>query len=105
MLLAKVLQKNPRDIAMQITSEFNHPYIAQLEVAGPGFLNATLTLDAIKQLAHEISSQGSQFFKLSTSDPKHTSIEFVSANPTGPLHFGTVVEALSEMFLVIYCHL
>lgn len=89
MLLAKTLQKNPRDIAMQIVNEFNHPYIAQLEIAGPGFLNATLTLPAIKQLAREISAQGSQFFKLSSTDPKHSySIEFVSANPTGPLHFG-----------------
>jgi len=89
MLLAKTLQKSPRVIAMQIISEFKHPFIEQLEVAGPGFLNATLTLPAIKQLAHEISSQGNQFFKLSSTDPKHSySIEFVSANPTGPLHFG-----------------
>jgi arginyl-tRNA synthetase len=89
MLLGKALHTNPRDIATQIIREFKHPYIEHLEIAGPGFLNVTLTLTGIRKLANELSTRGHHFFRLPESTPKHTySIEFVSANPTGPLHFG-----------------
>ena len=89
MIIAKKAGKNPRDIALQIIEEFKHPFIAVLEIAGPGFLNATLDLDALRRLAHELCTKREQFFKLAADDKKHTySIEFVSANPTGPLHLG-----------------
>lgn len=89
MVIAKKVGKNPREIAFQIIAEFKHPFIELLEIAGPGFLNATLRLSAIQQLAYELSSQKDHYFKLAkTQDKKKYSIEFVSANPTGPLHFG-----------------
>lgn len=89
MVIAKKIGKNPREIASQITTEFTHPMLGKLEIAGPGFLNATLTLPAIQHIAHELATEQSNYFKLPTTAKKfHYSIEFVSANPTGPLHFG-----------------
>ena len=89
MVIAKIINKNPRDIASQIITEFKHPHIKQLDIAGPGFLNATLQSDAVKMLAHELYTQKQEFFQLKQNIKKHNySIEFVSANPTGPLHFG-----------------
>ena len=89
MIIAKLLGKNPRTIAQQMIDEFKHPSLEHIEIAGPGFLNATITLEAAQELAQEIITQQEQFFKLSTCKPRFKySIEFVSANPTGPLHFG-----------------
>ena len=90
MILAKPLGKAPRVIAQEIIDGFKHPLIAKIEIAGPGFLNFFLTLDAIKQSAQELFDQQDLFFKnvstLLTYDQYN--IEFVSANPTGPLHLG-----------------
>ena len=89
MVIAKKVGKNPREIALQIIAEFKHPFIELLEIAGPGFLNATLRLDSLKTLAHELCTKREDFFKLSPDDKKNNyCIEFVSANPTGPLHLG-----------------
>jgi len=87
MLFAKELKKNPRELASQI-SEFTHEYIEKIEVAGPGFLNVFLTDEAYKTLAKEIHTQGTSFFKPTHLDKRNFNLEFVSANPTGPLHFG-----------------
>jgi arginyl-tRNA synthetase len=89
MTLAKLLGKNPRQLAQQIVSEFTHEYVEKIDIAGPGFLNFFLTAQACKVLAQEIGTQQEAFFKLSSTAPKHTyNVEFVSANPTGPLHLG-----------------
>jgi arginyl-tRNA synthetase len=89
MIIAKKIDKTPREIAAQIIADFKHPLIEKLEIAGPGFLNATLHADAFKKIADEFYSQGEAFFKLEHSIKKNNySIEFVSANPTGPLHLG-----------------
>ncbi len=89
LLLAKPLGKQPRAIAQQIQSGFSYPLISKIEIAGPGFLNIWLTEQAYVTLAQTLFEQQDQFFKLEQSAPKHTiNIEFVSANPTGPLHLG-----------------
>ncbi len=89
MVLAKALKKNPRDIAQCIIKEFSHPAIERIELAGPGFLNLFLTAQAFKDLAQDLYESEENFFKLNpTVARKHCNIEFVSANPTGPLHFG-----------------
>lgn len=89
LILAQQLQQNPRAIAQQITSTFTHNYIKTIEIAGPGFINFFLTPQAFMQLAHDLFEQENSFFKLDSSFPKHNyNIEFVSANPTGPLHLG-----------------
>lgn len=96
MVLAKALRPaqgdrggNPRAIAQQIATEFKHPYIAKIEIAGPGFLNAYFTTQAVQDLAKDLAAKKDSFFKLDEDTPKHNyDIEFVSANPTGPLHLG-----------------
>ena len=89
MVLAKMVGKSPRDIAQQIMSNFTHDHLEKIEIAGPGFLNFFLKPEAFKTLAHELATQQEAFFKLDTNSQKHTyNVEFVSANPTGPLHLG-----------------
>lgn len=89
LILAKKLQRNPREVAQSIATGFTHSYISAIEPAGPGFLNFTLTRQALHDLATDLFIAKETFFKLNPSEKKHTySIEFVSANPTGPLHLG-----------------
>lgn len=89
MVLAKALKKSPRDIANTIVSDFSHEAIKKIEIAGPGFLNMYLTQEALKQLVLDLYTLKGAFFKLEASTPKKRyNIEYVSANPTGPLHLG-----------------
>lgn len=86
--LARILKRNPREIGQEIANGFNNPSIEKIEIAGPGFLNFTLTQSATDQLAKELFEQKTDFFKPTEKPTKSINIEFVSANPTGPLHFG-----------------
>ena len=82
-------RQNPREIAQEIISNFKHPYISKIELAGPGFLNAFLTPAAFHDLAKDLITKQQQFFALEEDALKHRyDLEFVSANPTGPLHLG-----------------
>lgn len=87
LLLAKHMHTNPRELANKIRSEFTYEGITTIEVAGPGFLNFFLHQDLIFDCAQELFTQKDAYF---TADQPITpyNIEFVSANPTGPLHFG-----------------
>lgn len=87
MILAQILKTNPRTIAQTIIENFSHRHILKIEIAGPGFLNFFLTDTAFLELAHQIFDQKENFFKPAINQKK-INIEFVSANPTGPLHFG-----------------
>jgi arginyl-tRNA synthetase len=90
MVLAKQLGQPPRMVAQQIVGTFTDLLVAKMEIAGPGFINIYLTDEAFKKCAQELYEQKEEFFKdLCADAPKQNySIEFVSANPTGPLHFG-----------------
>lgn len=89
MVLARERKQNPRQVAQQIITEFKHHYLAKIEIAGPGFLNAYFTPQALHDLATNLAQKKAEFFKLEQDIPKHRyNIEFVSANPTGPLHLG-----------------
>jgi len=90
LILAPELKKNPREIAQEIAQNFSHPYIDSMEVAGPGFLNIFLTNQAYKTLAQNIFIDKTSFFQPGNTIriPQDYSLEFVSANPTGPLHLG-----------------
>jgi len=88
MILAKQLKNNPRAIAQQIADGFKHDMVAKIDVAGPGFINIFLTHEAFSTVASELYHQQNVFFAPQHAAIKHISIEFVSANPTGPLHFG-----------------
>ncbi len=89
LILAKTLKRPPKDVAQEIATNFKHEHIEKIEIAGPGFLNVYLTLDAFKTIAQDLFLHGETFFKPDSLDPKYNiSLEFISANPTGPLHFG-----------------
>lgn len=89
MVLAKIAKRNPRIIAQEIIDSFKHPAIERIEIAGPGFLNAWISAQAYQELAKQLYKQQEEFFKLPANIPKKKyDIEFVSANPTGPLHLG-----------------
>jgi arginyl-tRNA synthetase len=89
MILAKMVAKNPRQVAQEMMTGFQSPFIERMEIAGPGFINLWLTKAAFEQLANELFEQKESFFSLAAGEQKHRyDIEFVSANPTGPLHLG-----------------
>lgn len=88
MVLAKELKKNPLQIGEMIASGFTHEYIQKTALHPPGFLNFYLNDKALQQLASELHQQGASFFKIYEKPTQSINIEFVSANPTGPLHVG-----------------
>jgi len=89
LVLAKKLSRNPREISQEIATSFKNEYLRDITVAGAGFINAFLTDEALQQLAHELFTQKKDFFTTGQNLKKQNyNIEFVSANPTGPLHFG-----------------
>lgn len=88
MVIAKLIKQNPRQVAQEIITNFKHPYIQKIEIAGPGFLNAYFTQAALHDLAKELYEKKEAFFKPEETQTHNYNIEFVSANPTGPLHLG-----------------
>lgn len=89
LVLSKNLKKSPRDIAQEIVKDFKYEFIEKIEIAGPGFINFTLSLNCFEKILNELLELEDQFFKLDENCSKtHYSVEFVSANPTGPLHLG-----------------
>ncbi len=89
MILAKKLKQDPRDLALQIAKDFSHDNVEKIEVAGPGFLNLYLKPESFHSMISQMISSGDNFFKISENfSKKRFNIEFVSANPTGPLHLG-----------------
>lgn len=89
MVLGKELKKDPKQIAEIISGGFTHEMVDSIGIAGPGFLNFHLNSAAFTTLMKDMIDTGDTFFKLPNEAPKfNVTIEFVSANPTGPLHFG-----------------
>ena len=89
LVLAKALKRIPREVATEIATTFVHSLVEKIDIAGPGFINLFLTQDAFKKIAQELYEQKSGFFKPAELNKKsNVSLEFVSSNPTGPLHFG-----------------
>jgi arginyl-tRNA synthetase len=87
MLLAKLLKKAPKEIATQIIQKFSNKYIEKIEIAGPGFINFFLTNEAFIELLNELNRDQVAFFSTETKKCNYN-IEFLSANPTGPIHLG-----------------
>ncbi|MFA5306881.1 MAG: arginine--tRNA ligase [Candidatus Babeliales bacterium] len=93
MIIAKIVGRTPREIAAQLQQELIKgdcaDIVASSTIAGPGFLNITLTPQAWRILLGELYVQGKNFFANEPDMPaRKYLIEFVSANPTGPLHLG-----------------
>jgi arginyl-tRNA synthetase len=89
--LAKPAGRPPREVAEAIAGPLRAtPGIAKVDIAGPGFLNITLDSAAQGELARTIATQGEGYGRTSTLAGHRFNLEFVSANPTGPLHLGHV---------------
>lgn len=89
MHLAKPLHKNPREIAQLLINALpSSPYLEKVEVAGAGFINLYLKDSAKKQFLHLILRSKNAFGNSTFGQGKKIQVEFVSANPTGPLHVG-----------------
>ena len=96
MQLAKPLRLNPRQLAEQLRDALlSHPayvtWVDAIEIAGPGFINIRLKAAAKQEIVREVLGQGMQFGHQpmrSEEQGKRVLVEFVSANPTGPLHVG-----------------
>ncbi len=90
MLLAKSLKKNPRLVAQQVIETLQIPasVVAKTEIAGPGFVNFWLAQDALANLLQTIIEAGPAYGRQNLGAGQKVNVEFVSANPTGPLHVG-----------------
>ena len=87
--LAKAAGKSPRDIATALQSALAvEPNISKVDIAGPGFINFTLNRASQAELINVINQAGKSYGNGSTLAGKNFNVEFISANPTGPLHLG-----------------
>ena len=88
--LAKELKKNPRDIAKEITDnlEYDKNLIEKIEIAGAGFINFYISDNFFKDNLKIILQKKSEYGRSDLYKDKTANIEWVSANPTGPLHAG-----------------
>jgi arginyl-tRNA synthetase len=84
---ARSFKRNPREVAQNLVEALEAPFVRRAEVAGPGFVNFWLSPEALWEEIRELLQEGEGYGRReSPGDP--IQIEFVSANPTGPLHVG-----------------
>ena len=89
MQLAKTLREKPRDIAQQLLANLPaSPLLQKAEIAGAGFINLFLTQTYKQSIVNQILTAGSRFGECNAGAKRKVQVEFVSANPTGPLHVG-----------------
>jgi arginyl-tRNA synthetase len=108
MQIAKPLKKNPREVAQALVAALldnpaNRDLIESADIAGPGFINLRLTAASRQAVVKTVLQQGAQYGKSTLGADKKVIIEFVSANPTGPLHVGhgrqgALGDAMSSLF-------
>ncbi|MGH1977772.1 arginine--tRNA ligase [Rothia sp. L_38] len=103
--ISKKVGKNPREVAQILAARITEiAGVASVDIAGPGFLNITLDAAAAGELAKTIVEQGSAFGTNDTLAGQTINLEFVSANPTGPIHLGgtrwaAVGDSLARIFI------
>ncbi len=93
LLIAEVKKEEPMKIAQAIRNRLlklteAKKLLEKIEVAGPGFINFFLSKEYLQKQVNEILKKGENFGELDIGRNKKTNIEFISANPTGPLHIG-----------------
>jgi len=87
--LAKTARRPPRELAERLVAALPaSDRVARVEIAGPGFINFFLTPTAYQAVVNEILDQGDAFGRSNLGGGRRVQVEFVSANPTGPLHVG-----------------
>lgn len=89
MMLAKPAKMNPRQIATTIVEALpESDFITKVDIAGPGFINITLSADSSLQVVNDVLDKKETYGLSTIGAGKTVQVEFVSANPTGPLHVG-----------------
>jgi len=89
MVLAGQAGKNPREIATLLQAQLQAlPVVAKVEVAGPGFINLTMAASVWHDAVRDIIQNGVGYGNSSIGAGKRVNVEYVSANPTGPMHVG-----------------
>jgi arginyl-tRNA synthetase len=90
MVLARLEKTNPRKMAERVIAELQLPasVVARVEIAGPGFINFWLAQDQLSRVVHQILERGAAYGRSEFGVGLKVNVEFVSANPTGPLHVG-----------------
>ncbi len=101
---AKTLRCNPKVLAQYIVENIECSYLEKAEIAGPGFINFYLKNDWLADLFEAMVKQGDSYGNLVQTNPAKIQLEYVSANPTGPLHVGhgrgaAVGSALANLML------
>jgi arginyl-tRNA synthetase len=87
--LAKRLKRKPRELAGEIAAAVPaDSYVERLEVAGAGFINIRLSPRVGQEAAARVLAEGADYGRAQAFEPQKVLVEFVSANPTGPLHVG-----------------
>lgn len=88
--LARALKKAPRAIAEELIAalEVDSAYVSAIEIAGPGFINFRFTPQFFQMRFGQIAKEGADYGKSNYGSGQKTNVEYVSANPTGPLHPG-----------------
>src|SRR5205809_1189543 len=89
MVLAKEARKKPRDLAEQIAAKLRaDDLIASVDVAGPGFINLTLKASVWSDALRTVLREGDRYGRSAAGAAEKVNVEYVSANPTGPMHVG-----------------
>ncbi len=89
LMLAKPLQRKPRDVAQMLVQALpTSSYLAKVDIAGPGFINFYLSSEALYRIVSDICLAGEKYGHSNRGQGKRVLVEYVSANPTGPLHVG-----------------
>jgi len=89
MVIAKPLGKNPREVAAALAEHFkSDPDVTSVEVAGPGFLNFRLNEPVWHRVLKSVETLGPAYGKSDLGKGEKVNVEYVSANPTGPMHVG-----------------
>ncbi len=89
LVLAKAAKMKPRDIAEALKAKLEaDPDVAKIDIAGPGFLNITMKPAVWQRLVRTVVTEGERFGAGSAGKGDKVNLEYVSANPTGPMHVG-----------------
>ena len=104
MVIAKDLSQTPREVAEKICSLLpSEEWIEKVNIAGPGFINFYLKKDTHNEILLLIEESGRDFGRNNSGNGERVLIEYVSSNPTGPLHWDTAEELLLDpLFLSSY---
>nr|WP_277605682.1 arginine--tRNA ligase [Glycomyces sp. L485] len=87
--VAKKVGANPRTLAQEIAGRLaDVDGVAAVDIAGPGFMNITLDAASAGEIARQIAAAGTAYGYNDSMEGRHVNLEFVSANPTGPVHAG-----------------